>query len=860
MSGQRGDAVERVLAALRQRGKAVRQNGAGYKAQCPVHDDHEPSLGVTQGPKGARVRCWSQQCPVDEVLAALGLVKADLADEPRGQGDDGEWTPKGTAVAVYDYTDEDGSLLFQVCRTADKQFPQRVPDRTRKSGWRWQLGGTRRVPYHLPQLLAGIRDGNVVWIAEGERDVLALEAAGVIATCNPGGAGKWRAEYDQYLAGAASVRIVQDKDDAGRRHSLHVAEGLRRAGLTVEILEALEGKDAADHLGAGQDLDAFSVVQSEPADREDPDDGGSGRGEGRGPSQSAVLVQLAADRYRLLGSEDGRPYAVKRDGPNVALLLRGKGALRSHLAKVYADNCGGRVPSAAALTDALTVLEGRAADADPEPVHLRLAQHAGGIVLDLGTADGRCVVTRAEGWRREPRSPVLFRRTKLTSVIPDPIRDGDGLERLRDLLNAEEAEFRLIVGWMIAALVPDIPHPILALRGEQGAAKSSTAQMLVDLIDPSPAPLRSVPRDMKQWAVAASASWAVALDNVSQIPGWLSDTLCKAVTGDGYVDRVLYSDDDVTVLAFRRAVILTSIDPGALAGDLAERLLIVELQPILDTKRRAEAEVRQMFASARSAILASLLDLLALVMAELPQMALDRMPRMADFARVLAALDRVQGWQTLDVYVNASADVAADVLEGDVFASAVTRLMEGTEDWTGTATELLERISPEKPPKDWPKDPTRAGGRLKRIATALRAIGIEVTESRSSDRNRTRLYTITKRDPDDPRDGDGEAASAASAASGMVSDQQGLADASQPDSVRASVRTLASTDAADAAADATAQLASGLHTTPDLHEQSEPDAADVGDAADDIPSFATAGEADGGEFWAQASGGEEWSG
>jgi hypothetical protein len=247
---------------------------------------------------------------------------------------------------------------------------------------------------------------------------------------------------------------------------------------------------------------------------------------------------------------------------------------------------------------------------------------------------------------------------------------------------------------------------------------------------------------MKQWAVAASASWAVALDNVSQIPGWLSDTLCKAVTGDGYVDRVLYSDDDVTVLAFRRAVILTSIDPGALAGDLAERLLIAELQPILDTKRRAEAEVREAFAEGRVAILAGLLDLLADVLAKLPGLSLDRMPRMADFARII---DAVQGWKTLKDYLDASTDVAADVLEGDAFARAVIKLAEGAGQWTGTATELLEAVvTPEPAPKTWPKDPTRAGGRLKRAATALRAVGIEVTEDRSADRNRTRLYTITK--------------------------------------------------------------------------------------------------------------------
>lgn len=495
-------------------------------------------------------------------------------------------------------------------------------------------------------------------------------------------------------------------------------------------------------------------------------------GGSRGSSQAAVLVRLAEKHYRMLASDDGRPYAVKRSGPNVTLLLRAKGALRAQLARIYADEYKGRVPTSAALTDALTVLEGRAAEQIREPVYLRLAWHEGCVVLDLGTADGACAVADPGGWSQERRSPVLFRRTKLTSPIPDPVRDGDGLGRLRSLLNAEEREFRLIVGWLVAALIPDIPHPIMALRGEQGSAKSSTAQMLANLIDPSPAPLRSVPRDIKQWAITASASWAVALDNVSTVPGWLSDTLCKAVTGDGYVDRVLYSDDDVTVLAFRRVILMTSIDPGALAGDLAERLLVIELKPISDGDRRPDAEVKAAYADSRPAILGSLLDLLVLVLATLPRLSMDRMPRMADFARVLKAVDAVQQWTTLDDYLSAATDVTADVLGGDVFASAVIAVANRTGEWQGTATELLAAVvTPDPRPKEWPKDATRASGRLKRLATALRAVGIDVTETRSTDRNRTRLYRIEQRIGRSSGDFRNPA-SAASTASGVASDVQ----------------------------------------------------------------------------------------
>jgi hypothetical protein len=104
--------------------------------------------------------------------------------------------------------------------------------------------------------------------------------------------------------------------------------------------------------------------------------------------------------------------------------------------------------------------------------------------------------------------------------------------------------------------------------------------MLVTLIDPSPAPLRAAPKDVQAWTVQAAASWTVMLDNVSSIPAWFSDTLCKAVTGEASVDRALYTNDDVNVLQLQRVIGMTTIDAGAMSGDLAERLLIVELDPI----------------------------------------------------------------------------------------------------------------------------------------------------------------------------------------------------------------------------------------------------------------------------------------
>jgi 5S rRNA maturation endonuclease (ribonuclease M5) len=623
-------------------------------------------------------------------------------------------------------------------KSAPKDFRQYHVKDGRKV---WNLTGIRRVLYRLPRVIEAVQRGETVWVAEGEKDVHALEEAGAVATCNPMGAGKWRPEYADVLDGA-SVIVVADRDEAGRKHGAKVAASLDHKALVVTMVEAAEGKDAADHLAAGLGLDDFRPVE-DPVEPQPPAEDQPKQ------TQAAVLVRLARERYHLIIGDDGRPYAVAKDGPAIARPLRGRGGLREQLARIYSDTCRGAVASAAAFTDAIAVLEGHASQADPVPVYLRVAPHGDGIVLDLGTPDGRCIVATPAGWRRERRSPVLFRRTALTMALPDPVRPAPGaavleigddgkpagmLAPLAALLNTSETTFRLLIGWLLAALIPGIPHPVLALLGEQGTAKSTTARLLAGLIDPSPAPLRSPPRDIRQWAITAAAGWTVCIDNISSIPDWLSDSLCKAVTGDGIVDRALYTDDDVIVLAFRRVITLTSIDAGELRGDLGDRLLPAELDRIADTDRRADAAIAADYEAGRPELLGAILTLLCECLARLPAVELEAMPRMADFGRVLAALDQVTGWDTLGSYRASADDIAEVVVESDLFAEAIRELVTGQDSgvgtWKGTAAELRQQITPAKPPKWWPRTPRAASGRLRRSAPSLRRVGVEVTFTR----------------------------------------------------------------------------------------------------------------------------------
>jgi hypothetical protein len=193
-------------------------------------------------------------CEPDDILKALGLDWKDLS-KPREQSfSNDDWTPAGPAIAVYDYTDETGKLLYQVCRTAMKDFRQRRPDPAKKSGWSWNLDGVSRTIYRLPKVIEAVKAGGEIWIAEGEKDVHALEAAGLVATCNSGGAGKWLPEFSEVFMGAVTVRIVADRDDPGRDHARMIFEQLRHMVDLVEIYEAPKHKDIAAHLAAGMGL------------------------------------------------------------------------------------------------------------------------------------------------------------------------------------------------------------------------------------------------------------------------------------------------------------------------------------------------------------------------------------------------------------------------------------------------------------------------------------------------------------------------------------------------------------------------------------------------------------------------------
>jgi hypothetical protein len=468
----------------------------------------------------------------------------------------------------------------------------------------------------------------------------------------------------------------------------------------------------------------------------------------RGPTQADILIDLA-QTAGLFHSPDGTGFAdLDINGHRETWPIRAKG-FRRWLARRFFEATQG-APSSEALQSALNVIEAKAHFDGPErAVHVRVGGLDGKLYLDLGDKAWRAVEIDADGWRVIDNPPVRFRRASGMQplAIPEP---GGSIKELRPFLNVKsDADFVLVVAWAMAVLRNRGPYPVIVLSGEQGSAKSTFSSILRSLLDPNTAPLRALPREDRDLFIAASNGHVLAFDNVSGLPAWISDTLCRLATGGGFAVRQLYSDQDEVLFDAARPVILNGIEEIVTRPDLADRALFLTLEPIPEERRRPEAELWATFEAARTRILGALLDAVVKGLKCLPKTRLARLPRMADFALWATACETAM-WPAGTFYAAycGNRDDAVDaVIEADPVATAVRALMTERTEWTGTASELLgalgemagERVAKAK---TWPDSPRALAGRLRRAATFLRKIGIEMGFEREG-RARTRVIRIT---------------------------------------------------------------------------------------------------------------------
>jgi len=426
----------------------------------------------------------------------------------------------------------------------------------------------------------------------------------------------------------------------------------------------------------------------------------------------------------------------------------------------------GESPGVQAIRAALDLFEAQALfDGDESPIHLRVADHRGKLYLDLCDRAWRAVEIDTEGWRIVDQPPPRFHRTRGAQPLPPPERGGN-LEELRRFLNVDRQGWILIKAFLVGALRPGVPCAILIAKGEQGAGKTTACRVISALIDPRIGSLRGIPREVRDLTAAARNSWLVCFDNLSHLPDELADAACRLATGGGFGGRELYSDHDQAIFDAIRPLVFNAIpDLGAARPDFLDRAVIVEFLEMNPEMRRDEAQFWRDFEQARPRILGALLDAVVIGLGNLAAVRIDRLPRMADFARWISACERALGLgevEALEVYRSNCAEARDLALEASPVFEPLRELAK--VGFSGTSSELLlvlNKLVSEgtRRSRRWPKAPNALGNALRRMAGSLRSGGIDICFSRAEHQG-TRMISVKSISPGPQRSSASSALSA----------------------------------------------------------------------------------------------------
>jgi hypothetical protein len=400
-------------------------------------------------------------------------------------------------------------------------------------------------------------------------------------------------------------------------------------------------------------------------------------------------------------------------------------------------------PSKTALEDVIEGLEGKAqVGGVVREVPVRVAGHAGHLYLDLGDPDRHVVAVRPGSWglvQGDP--PVYFRRPRGMEALPIPVPGGN-LADLQNILNLKDpTNWMLAVAWLLGALQPRGPYPILVLYGQQGSAKSTTSHGLRFLLDPHNVPLRSLPRHEDALRLMAANNHVVAIDNVSEVSPRHSDLLSRLATGAGFGDREFYQQADEYLYKAARPILINGIPAEMIKRrDLLDRCLLVHLPPIGDGGRKTERAVWAELEAARPRLLGALLTAAAEGLKNLPATKLANMPRLADLAVWVEACAPALGWQPGQFVQLAFGQRGlhdAQVLSlWPVYKPLRALLDEESAGEEEPCMEMLvstlwEKLTEKNPQTakswDWPRTATRLSSDLRREESSLFHNGIVVT-------------------------------------------------------------------------------------------------------------------------------------
>jgi hypothetical protein len=466
---------------------------------------------------------------------------------------------------------------------------------------------------------------------------------------------------------------------------------------------------------------------------------------GREPLAHAIIRLIEDSKAMLFYDQYNDTYiAYDGDGSNVSKINSKDSKLL--VASLSYSQLGSPITSDASNRVLLTLAAKARFEGKLYPLEVRSVRRDDGLWYDLGSSAVHITET---GWRVTDQPPIIFKRFPHQKPQVVPARGGDIRALLKYVNITSKAEQVLFIVYVVAAFIPEFPHPLLILHGAQGAGKTTPMKLMKELIDPSVIGGLSAPKNLEGFVQTASHHSFLFFDNLSKMPEWFSDALARAATGDSFSKRELYSNDDDVFYRFQKTIALNGINQVVYKPDLLDRSILLNLVRIAPDKRKEAQVFWAEFEADRAAILGAILDVLSSAMAIYPTVKLAKLPRMADFTRWGYAIAEAAGFGG-EAFIHAyNANIALqhdEAIEANPVAKAIVEFVKSKPDWEGTPAELYSLLGTSafklgiSQSSGWPRDAARFGRALTPIVPNLNAAGIDLERSRSKDR----LVTIRK--------------------------------------------------------------------------------------------------------------------
>jgi hypothetical protein len=436
------------------------------------------------------------------------------------------------------------------------------------------------------------------------------------------------------------------------------------------------------------------------------------------------------------------------------------------LAKLYYDNTGKVMPSDA-INNAVNILQAKAEfEGEKYSLSVRVATYNNPVETneknqfeihyDLADSKRRCVKISYKKWEvvNNPPIPLFVRYNQTEQDLPASSYDLDILDKLIDLTNVKKASDRkLLKIYIITLFISDIPHAILLLHGDKGAAKSTLEKLIKLLVDPTKPILLTIPKDRSEFIQQAYHNHVIYYDNLKYIPNWFSDEVCKIVTGVGSTKRKLYSDDEDIVYELKRCLGVNGINISLTEPDALDRSILIELERI-DDGNLEEKEIINKLLEIRPQILGYIFNVIVKAIQIKPSLKIGNLPRMADFALWGEAIARAMNYKENEFIRLYKQNIGQQNIEAIEFNSLATAIVRLVESWDNkqegeqvikekqydpqTLLNILNLVAAEygidtSNHHEWPKDIKWLSRRLKIIrSNLLEGLGIDVIVKRNT--------------------------------------------------------------------------------------------------------------------------------